>query len=72
MSYHVHSSVVNHSICCHLYRITPANTKHLYTIYTMLDQRRVNPFPAELSYLNFHPLEVVSRCRDPRFQVCLI
>ena len=27
-----------------------------------------NPFPAELSYLNFHPLQVVSRYRDPQLQ----
>ena len=26
-------------------------------------------FPANLSYLNFHPLEVMSRYRDPRLQV---
>ena len=29
----------------------------------------VYPFPAELIYLNFHPLEVVSRYRDPQLQV---
>ena len=28
-----------------------------------------NPFPAKLIYLNFHPLEVVSRYRDPQLQV---
>ena len=28
-----------------------------------------NPLPAKLSYLNFHPLDVVSRCRDPQLQV---
>ena len=27
------------------------------------------PFPSYLSYLNFHPLKVVSRCRDPQLQV---
>ena len=26
-------------------------------------------YPAELIYLNFHPLEVVSRYRDPQLQV---
>ena len=30
---------------------------------------QINPFPAKLSYLNFHPLEVVSRYRDPQLQV---
>ena len=29
----------------------------------------VNPLLAKLSYLNFHPLEVVSRYRDPQLQV---
>ena len=28
-----------------------------------------NPLPAMLSYLTFHPLEVVSRYRDPQLQV---
>ena len=29
----------------------------------------VNPYPAKLIYLNFLPLEVVSRYRDPQPQV---
>ena len=28
-----------------------------------------NPLPAQLSYRKFHPLEVVSRYRDPQTQV---
>ena len=28
-----------------------------------------NPLTAKLFNLNFHPLEVVSRCRDPQLQV---
>ena len=28
-----------------------------------------HPHPAKLIYLNFHPLEVVSRYRDPQLQV---
>ena len=28
-----------------------------------------NPYPAKLIYFNFHPLEVVSRYRDPQLQV---
>ena len=28
-----------------------------------------NHYPFKLIYLNFHPLEVVSRCRDPQLQV---
>ena len=27
-----------------------------------------NPYPANLIYLNFHPLEVVSRYHDPQLQ----
>ena len=29
----------------------------------------INPLPAKLSYLNFHPLQVVSRYHDPLLQV---
>ena len=29
----------------------------------------INPYPAKLIYLNFHPFEVVSRYRDPQLQV---
>ena len=29
----------------------------------------INPYPAKLVYLNFQPLEVVSRYRDPQPQV---
>ena len=40
----------------------------------MLGQRReqwpnITPYPAKLIYLNFQPLEVVSRYRDPQLQV---
>ena len=28
-----------------------------------------NPLPATLSYLNFNPLEIVSRYRDPQLQL---
>ena len=31
--------------------------------------RRVNPLTAKLFNLNFHPLEVLSRLRDPQLQV---
>ena len=34
-----------------------------------VDPRRVNPYPAKVTYLNFQPLEAVSRCRDPQLQV---
>ena len=29
----------------------------------------IKPYPAKLIYLNFHPLEVASRYRDPQLQV---
>ena len=29
----------------------------------------VNPLSVKLSWINFHPLEVVCRCRDPQLQV---
>ena len=29
----------------------------------------INPYPAKLTHLNFHPLEVVSRYRDPQLRV---
>ena len=29
----------------------------------------INPYPAKLIYLNFQPIEVVSRYRDPQPQV---
>ena len=29
----------------------------------------INPYPAKVIYLNFHPLEVVSRYRDTQLQV---
>ena len=31
--------------------------------------KTINRYPAELIYLNFHPLEVASRYRDPQLQV---
>ena len=30
---------------------------------------RVDPYPANFIYLNFHPIEVVTRYRDPQPQV---
>ena len=37
-------------------------------VYTKLFQR-FNPLTAKLINLNFHPLEVMSRWRDPQLQV---
>ena len=35
----------------------------------LLKRGMLNPFPAKLIYLNFHPLEVVSRYCDPQPEV---
>ena len=35
----------------------------------MLRPRLINSFHAKSSYFTFHPLEVVSRYRDPQLQV---
>ena len=39
------------------------NILWIYKITTL------NPYPAKITYLNFQPLEVVSRYRDPQPQV---
>ena len=51
-----------HEICC------------LPDAGSMPGQRRrwLNPYHAKLIYLNFHPLEIVSRYRDPQLQVMKI
>ena len=36
---------------------------------TAVGLESVNAYPAKLIYLNFYPLEVVSRYRDPQLQV---
>ena len=38
-------------------------------IFQCYMQVRVNPYSAEVIYLNFQAIEVVSRCRDPQPQV---
>ena len=38
----------------------------LYYIYNIT---AFNPYPVKLNHLNFQPLEVVSRYRDPQLQV---
>ena len=41
-----------------------------YTVYVLVSLIfYFNPYPAKLIYLNFHPLEVVARYRDPQLQV---
>ena len=60
--------------------IVPALAEHfvfagMYFIWTVLTMKFVrvdhsfNPLAAKLLILNFHPLEVVSRWRDPQLQV---
>ena len=43
---------------------------YLYSALQSADQSNecVNPYPAKLIYLIFHPLENVSRYRDPQLQ----
>ena len=51
-----------------------ANGKKNYVIIKTVEESRSKPlsvgnYPAELIYLNFQPLEAVSRYRDPQPQV---
>ena len=42
----------------------------LHGLYTVISEVvRVNPLTAKLCNLNFHPLEVASRWRDPQLQM---
>ena len=41
------------------------HTYHTYVIIRMV----INPYPAKLIYLNFHPLEVVGRGSETQLQV---
>ena len=41
----------------------------VYDADPTLNQNMLIPYPAKLIYLIFHPLEVVSRCREPQLQV---
>ena len=41
------------------------NIRYLYVFYTIMLNYTINHYPAKLIYLNFQPLEVVSRYRDP-------
>ena len=49
-----------------------SNWKTLWSLWIIdntISVVRVDPYPAKFIYLNFHPLEVVSRYRDPQLQV---
>ena len=53
-------------------RYTNQMSVHTITIYKItyvVTVSILNPYPAELIYLNFQSLEVVSRYRDPQPQV---
>ena len=53
-------------------RVPPANYRvhpFLSVIYTMIRTIPFNPWSARSNHLNFYPLEVVSRYRDPQLQV---
>ena len=49
-----------------LYNSFPYNKLEKLTLYVYV---YINPLSATLSFLNFLPLDVVSRYRDPQFQV---
>ena len=41
----------------------------MYIYPSQINHMTFNPLTANLFYMNFHPLEVVSRRRDPQLQV---
>ena len=41
----------------------------LYYVHSVWHWETINPYPANVIYLNFHPREVVSHYRDPQLQV---
>ena len=45
-------------------------TKYISKCLPLIHTEYINPYSAELYSLHFHPLEVVSRYRDPRHQLC--
>ena len=40
-----------------------------YKCVTRISRISINPYPAKLIYLNFQPLKIVSRYREPQLQV---
>ena len=50
-------------------KCNPASIFHVGSVRNSLRLKRFNPLTAKLFNLNFHPLEVVSRWRDPQLQV---
>ena len=58
-----------------LYMMSGMSSTEPHTTANYKTGMHTNPCPATVIYLNFHPLEVVSRVRDPQLQVgdiCLI
>ena len=53
-----------------LHLITYVMRPHPLYIFNLSVRNRLNPLTAKLKNRNFHPLEVVSRWRDPQLQVC--
>ena len=41
----------------------------IFISYTATHCDKINPYSAKINYLNFHPLVVVSRYREPQLQV---
>ena len=51
------------------YDLSPHTVTNIQTISGFIRITAVDPYHAKLINLNFHPLEVVSRYRDPQLQV---
>ena len=72
---HLHASPVTHAIRVRTPLITCGVFTEIFFIFNVTRRSRywrtgrVSPSTAKLINLNFHPLEVVSRLRDPQLQV---
>ena len=67
----VFGSVISfyHFISCIVNMNNKCDISHLILYRFNISRASVNPLTAKLFNLNFHPLEVVSRWRDPQLQV---
>ena len=61
---------VLHVHCAHTIGLNPYQINIIQNLSVDgINRLNANPCHAKLIYLNFHPLEVVSRYRDPQLQV---
>ena len=60
-----------HRLSIYIWLIVPLGWAYAVHVQlsVFLSECPFNPLTAKLFNLNFHPLEVVSRCRDPQLQV---